>query len=103
MDPKVSAEYGTREQAEEAARQLIERGIPESSIVIEEGSEPVVDGPPAYGTSLGGGVTPDVTEGVIAQHANDPVSMHPEPVYVLTVSVADDPTRAEIVRDVIGE
>jgi hypothetical protein len=48
-------------------------------------------------------VTPDVTEGVIAQHANDPVSMHPEPVYVLTVSVADDPTRAEIVRDVIGE
>lgn len=61
----TSPTFGTREEAEQAAQLLLQRGIPASSISLRDEH---TAGAQIEGLSLGMGVPAEATEAVIAEH-----------------------------------
>jgi hypothetical protein len=86
----VSASFASLAAAENAARLLIERGIPEPAITLEDREDELMQT-----LSLGAGVSVDATESLIEAKGD-------EERFTLTVDTAGDLNREDVCRQIFA-
>jgi hypothetical protein len=84
-----SAHFATLAEAEAAAQLLIERGIPEPAITLEDRMDELMQT-----LSLGAGVGVNATESLVESH-EDPSR------FTLTVETGSDANRQEVCRQIL--
>lgn len=85
-----TAHYSSLTEAEHAAQLLIERGIPETAISVEDSMDELMQT-----LSLGAGVGVAATESLVDSH-EDPTR------FMLTVETGGDANRAEVCREILA-
>jgi hypothetical protein len=98
-DHVVKRSFDSREEAEAVAQQLIERGIPQTSIAVDASSVTSNEMPPV-GPSIGSGVTPEATEALIDAHDGESTAV--EQGFTLEVDTHGDPLQEAVVSEVFG-
>jgi hypothetical protein len=102
MNTFLQASYSSREEAEAAVRNLIQRGVRQENLSIAEAAEPAIEAPAPVGPALGSGVTPEATHALVEEHFDDPVSLVSRPTFVVTVDAAKDSTQSMVAREFFG-
>jgi hypothetical protein len=98
----VQANFSTRQEADEAVLYFTQRGVPATAVQVLEGAEPVIAAPAPVGPALGFGVTPEATNALIEEAAEESVSVSEERVYVVSVNTEGDVSRLKLAREFFG-
>lgn len=105
MERIVSTVFPTLDAAQEAAENLVRRGIPQDAIsIVEQENDAAVPRSPAVGPSLGSGILPDAANALIEQHDVDAgPAESPEEVisFLVQVEVGNSGADEKVARDIL--